>query len=58
VYVSLQSSQLQTANANIKQATFAPTAVASATVVHELQANSEWRFEVAFGKSIELKVRK
>jgi polyribonucleotide 5'-hydroxyl-kinase len=30
--------------------------VTSATVVHELQANSEWRFEVAFGTSIEVKV--
>ncbi|KAH8678772.1 hypothetical protein BGZ60DRAFT_401815 [Tricladium varicosporioides] len=33
----------------------APTAVASA-VVHDLQANSEWRFEVAHGQSIEVRI--
>jgi hypothetical protein len=42
--------------ANLEQATFALTSVASATAVHELQANSEWRFEVAFGAGIEVKV--
>ncbi|KAG9235836.1 Pre-mRNA cleavage complex II protein Clp1-domain-containing protein [Amylocarpus encephaloides] len=34
----------------------APAEVGRQTVVHELQANSEWRFEVAFGASIELKL--
>ena len=27
------------------------------TVTHELQANSEWRFEVDFGETIEVTVR-
>ncbi|KAK6596099.1 pre-mRNA cleavage complex II protein [Botrytis cinerea] len=35
--------------------TAAPAAVAH-TNIHELQANSEWRFEVAIGSSIEVKV--
>ena len=26
------------------------------TAIHELQANSEWRFEVAFGENVEVKV--
>lgn len=35
----------------------APTASAT-PVVHELQQNSEWRFEVAIGQKIDVKVRK
>ncbi|RDL30761.1 mRNA cleavage and polyadenylation factor CLP1 [Venustampulla echinocandica] len=43
------------------QAAAAPTfaagpATAAASTIHELQANSEWRFEVAFGQSIDVKV--
>ncbi|KAL3427221.1 hypothetical protein PVAG01_00730 [Phlyctema vagabunda] len=30
---------------------------AATTAVHELLPNSEWRFEVAIGQSIELKAR-
>ncbi|KAF4631926.1 hypothetical protein G7Y89_g6210 [Cudoniella acicularis] len=37
-------------------ATFLAPTVTASTVVHELQANSEWRFEVAYGQSIEVRV--
>ncbi|CAG8982545.1 hypothetical protein HYALB_00002327 [Hymenoscyphus albidus] len=37
-------------------ASFAAPTATSSVVLHELQANSEWRFEVAFGRSIEVKL--
>ncbi len=41
-------------HANFRQAVFAPTRPAT-PVIHDIRANSEWRFEVAFGQSIEVK---
>jgi polyribonucleotide 5'-hydroxyl-kinase len=38
------------------QATFSAPAIAATVAVHELRAESEWRFEVAIGQKIEVKV--
>lgn len=32
-------------------------ATVAAPIVHDLEANTEWRFEVAFGGKIEIKAR-
>ncbi|TVY39548.1 mRNA cleavage and polyadenylation factor [Lachnellula occidentalis] len=37
-------------------ATFSAPTIQAAIAVHDLQANSEWRFEVAYGQSIEVKI--
>ncbi|KIN00369.1 hypothetical protein OIDMADRAFT_42295 [Oidiodendron maius Zn] len=37
-------------------ATYLTPSIASSVAIHDLQANSEWRFEVAIGRSIEAKV--
>lgn len=42
--------------ANKQQPAFSAPTTTGAVAVHELQANSEWRFEVAMGRSIEVKV--
>ena len=34
----------------------APIELVSAPIFHNVKANSEWRFEVAFGAKIEVKV--
>jgi polyribonucleotide 5'-hydroxyl-kinase len=38
------------------QATFSAPAIAATVAVHELRAESEWRFEVAIGQKIEVRV--
>ena len=38
------------------QATFSAPTITATVAVHELQANSEWRFEVAIGQKIEVRV--
>jgi polyribonucleotide 5'-hydroxyl-kinase len=39
-----------------QQTAFSAPTIAASTTVHELQPNSEWRFEVAFGQGVEVKV--
>ncbi len=38
------------------QATFSAPTIAATVAVHELRAESEWRFEVAIGQKIEVRV--
>lgn len=38
------------------QATFSAPTIAAIVAVHELRAESEWRFEVAIGQKIEVRV--
>lgn len=43
---------------NDEQAAFSAPTASVTPVVHELQQNSEWRFEVAIGQTIDVKVSK
>jgi polyribonucleotide 5'-hydroxyl-kinase len=40
------------------QATFSAPTIAATVAVHELRAESEWRFEIAIGQKIEVRVSK
>jgi hypothetical protein len=46
----------ESAHTDHYQATFSAPTIAATVAVHELRAESEWRFEVAIGQKIEVRV--